>query len=101
MEIDGAYDYVVVGAGAAGCVLARRLVDGSDSRVLVLEAGGPDQADAVHNTDIGSMTSLWGNEEVTWPHLTTPQVNLNGRSIPIPQGKLLGGGSSINAMMYV
>ncbi|MFC0544852.1 GMC family oxidoreductase [Kutzneria chonburiensis] len=101
MDNHGAYDYVVVGAGTAGSVLARRLVDGSDCRVLVLEAGGPDYADAVHRTDIGSMTSLWGNADVTWPHVTTPQPNLNGRTIPVPQGKVLGGGSSVNAMMHV
>jgi len=95
------YDYVVVGAGSAGCVLARRLVDRGDCRVLLLEDGGADDRASIHDTDIGSMTSMWGDPEVVWPHVTTEQHGLGGRTVPLPQGRVLGGGSSVNAMMYV
>jgi choline dehydrogenase len=95
------YDYVVVGAGSAGCVLARRLLDAGAGAVLLLEAGGADDQDAVHATDIASMTSLWGAPEASWPYETIAQPGLNHRHVPVPQGRLLGGGSSINAMMYV
>ena len=101
MRFDETFDVVVVGAGSAGCVIARRLVDRGDCRVLLLEAGGPDDRAAIHDTDIGSMTSMWGDPEVVWPHVTAAQHGLGGRTVPIPQGRVLGGGSSVNAMMYV
>jgi choline dehydrogenase len=98
--MDETFDVVVVGAGSAGCVIARRLVD-NGCRVLLLEAGGPDDPAAIHDTDLGSMTSLWGDPAVVWPHVTVAQHGLAGRSVPIPQGRVLGGGSSVNAMMFV
>jgi choline dehydrogenase len=101
MRFDDTFDYVVVGAGSAGCVIARRLVDRGDCRVLLLEAGGPDDRAAIHDTDIASMTSMWGDDEVVWPHVTAAQDGLRGRAVFIPQGRVLGGGSSVNAMMYV
>src|SRR5687768_6305429 len=101
MSFDERCDVVVVGAGAAGCVVARRLVDGGDHRVLLLEAGGADDRAAIHATDLASMTSLWDDPDVTWPHTTVAQPNLADRAVTLPQGKVLGGGSSINAMMYV
>jgi choline dehydrogenase len=93
-------DYIVVGAGAAGCVLAHRLGAAGRS-VLLLEAGPTDQLAAIHATDIGSMTSLWGPGEVNWGYETAPQPGLAGRTVAIAQGRVLGGGSAINAMMYV
>ncbi|MGW2219440.1 GMC family oxidoreductase [Nonomuraea sp. NPDC001684] len=96
-----AYDYIVVGAGSAGCVLARRLLDALGCRVLLLEAGGPDDAECVHRTDVPSMTSMWGSPEFVWDYASTPQRELGGRVVPIPQGRVTGGGSSVNAMMYV
>ncbi|MFD1934323.1 MULTISPECIES: GMC family oxidoreductase [Nonomuraea] len=95
------YDYVVVGAGAAGAALAARLVERTGASVLLLEAGGPADRDEIRRTDIPSMASLWGDPEVTWQHLTEPQRGLNGRRIALPQGKVLGGGTSVNAMLYV
>jgi len=94
------HDYIVVGAGAAGCVVARRLTDRGD-RVLLLEAGGPDDSTSIHDTDVASMTSMWADPDFVWPHVTTAQPALGGRTVAIPQGRVLGGGSSVNAMMYV
>jgi choline dehydrogenase len=98
---DETYDYVVVGAGSAGCVIARRLIEANAGRVLLLEAGGPDDRAAIHDTDIASMTSMWGDADVVWPHVTEAQHGLGGRTVSIPQGRVLGGGSSVNAMMHV
>jgi choline dehydrogenase len=101
MDLDGTYDYVIVGAGAAGCVMARRLLDQRDCRVLLLEAGGPDGQQAIHDADLASTTSLWSRSDITWPHVTVAQHGLNGRAIPIPQGRVLGGSTAINTMLYV
>jgi choline dehydrogenase len=95
------YDYVIVGAGTAGCVLARRLLERSDATVLLLEAGGSHDRPAVRATDIASMTSLWAPPETSWGYRTVPQEGCDGREIPIAQGRIVGGGSSINAMLYV
>ncbi|MFE1315027.1 GMC family oxidoreductase [Streptomyces sp. NPDC058755] len=101
MQNEESYDYVVVGAGSAGCVVAARLLKRTDARILLLEAGGTDDADAVHRTDILSMVSLWGPQGTVWGYETVPQPGLGGRTISVPQGRMLGGGSSVNAMMWV
>jgi choline dehydrogenase len=82
-------------------VIARRLLDHRDGRVLLLEAGGPDIQPAIHDPDVGSTTALWSETAITWPHLTVPQPGLNGRAIAIPQGRVLGGSSSVNTMLHV
>lgn len=94
-------DFIIVGAGAAGCVLANRLVSIGGARVVLIEAGGYDDAPSIHATDISSMTSMWGPCEQNWEFQTVPQDGMGGRRVDIAQGRGLGGGTSINAMMYV
>jgi choline dehydrogenase len=92
------YDYVIVGGGSAGCVLASRLSEHPDSRVLLLEAGPPDTADEIH---IPAAVNLLFQTAYDWNYQTTPQDRAGGRSIYWPRGRVLGGSSSINAMIYV
>ena len=96
---DGQYDYIVVGAGSAGCVLAGRLTEDPQTRVLLLEAGGADRDPLIH-IPIG-LGRLWKDRRHDWGFHTEPQAHLNQRAIPLPRGKVLGGSSSINAMLYV
>jgi choline dehydrogenase len=95
--MDG-YDYVVVGAGSAGCVLAARLSEDPDVRVLLLEAGPPDINQNIH-VPLGYLKLA--RTEVDWDYLTAPEPFCNGRRIPLPRGKALGGSSSMNAMVYI
>jgi len=92
------YDHIIVGAGAAGCVLARRLVD-AGRRVLLVEAG-PLKRHCSNVDAVGGFTNLWGSHH-DWALTTAPQPGLGGRQITINQGRLVGGSSAINAMMYV
>jgi len=92
------YDYVIVGAGSAGCVLAARLSEDPDVEVLLLEAGPPDVNENLH-VPLGYLKLA--RTEVDWDYCTAPEPNCNGRRIPIPRGKVLGGSSSINAMIYI
>ena len=94
-----AFDYIVVGAGSAGCVLANRLSEDPRNSVLLLEAGGKDSNFWIH-IPVG-FTKTLNNPEVNWMFQTEPEDNVAGRSIPIPRGKVLGGSSSINGMLYV
>ncbi|MFB6092474.1 MAG: GMC family oxidoreductase [Haloquadratum sp.] len=92
------HDYVIVGAGTAGCVLAHRLSRDEDTGVLLLEAGEPDDKEEIH---IPAMFPHLFKSEVDWDYSTAPQPGLNGRAEYYPRGKTLGGSSAINAMMYV
>lgn len=94
------FDYIVVGAGSTGCVLANRLSADPDTKVLLLEAGGSDTNPNIHDIANGSVAKLWGTE-MDWQFITPPQPGLNGRQISLIQGKVIGGGSSIHAMMYM
>lgn len=93
------YDYVIVGAGSAGCVLAARLSEDPATRVLLLEAGPPDRSPWIH-LPIGYGKTMW-SPEVNWCYQTDPDPNMNGRRIYWPRGRTLGGSSSINGLIYV
>jgi len=93
------FDYVIVGAGSAGCVLADRLSRGGRHRVLLLEAGGSDARFWI-KVPIGYAFNV-GNPVLNWGYATQPDAGLDGRSIPWPRGRVIGGSGSINAMAYV
>jgi 4-pyridoxate dehydrogenase len=93
------YDYVIVGAGSAGCVLANRLSAAPDIRVLLLEAGGWDR-DPMLRVPLG-VGRIWSYARYDWGYSTEPEPNADGRRIEIARGKLIGGCSSINAMGYI
>jgi choline dehydrogenase len=99
----GSVDYIVVGAGTAGCVVADRLSADPGVRVALLELGGADTNPAIYDRSVnmGSMFSLWGPVAENWGYTTAPQPGLHGRTIDIARGKVLGGSSAVNAMIYV
>jgi choline dehydrogenase-like flavoprotein len=97
---DGEYsfDYVIAGAGTAGCVLANRLSEASRNRVCLIEAGGQDSHPFIHVPAlVGAALTL---KQLSWGLQTVPQTDLKGRRIPIPRGRVLGGSSSVNGMVY-
>lgn len=96
---DGHYDFIIVGAGSAGCVLANRLTACGRYRVLLLEAGGPDLNPWIH-VPMG-YGKLFADPSVNWMYQTEPQAHLNNRRISQPRGKVLGGSSSINGLVYI
>ncbi len=97
--IEGEYDYIIVGAGSAGCVLANRLSADPKTRVLLLEAGGQDNWIWFH-IPVGYLFAI-GNPRSDWMFKTEPEPGLNGRSLNYPRGKVIGGSSAINAMIYM
>jgi choline dehydrogenase len=95
----GTFDYVIVGAGPAGCVLANRLSADPSARVLLLEAGGRDNYIWIH-IPVGYLYCM-GNKRTDWCFTTEAEPGLNGRALAYPRGKVLGGCSSINGMIYM
>ena len=98
-SIEGEFDYIVVGAGSAGCVLANRLSADPSKRVLLLEAGGRDNWIWFH-IPVGYLFAI-GNARADWLMKTEPEPGLNGRSLNYPRGKVIGGSSAINGMIYM
>jgi len=95
----GEFDYIIVGAGSAGCLLANRLSANPNYRVLLLEAGGPDSWHWLH-IPVGYLYCI-GNPRADWCFSTRPDAGLHDRSIAYPRGKVLGGSSAINGMIYM
>jgi choline dehydrogenase len=95
----GAYDYIIVGGGSAGCVLANRLTASGEHRVLLLEAGGEDRNPWIH-IPLG-YGKLFNNAKVNWLYESEPEPEMMGRRIIQPRGKVLGGSSSINGLVYI
>src|ERR1700687_2246468 len=92
------HDYVIVGAGSAGCVLANRLSEDPSVRVLLLEAGGKDRS---LNIQLPAGFTKKFHTSLDWHFTTEPEPHVDGRELYIPRGKALGGSSSMNAMLYV
>ncbi|MBN3854439.1 choline dehydrogenase [Paraburkholderia sp. Ac-20340] len=95
----GEFDYVIVGAGTAGCVLANRLTQDADVSVLLIEAGGKDDYHWIH-IPVGYLYCI-GNPRTDWLYKTAGEKGLNGRALSYPRGRVLGGSSSINGMIYM
>src|SRR4249919_3612292 len=94
-----AFDYIIIGAGSAGCVLANRLSEDPHVRVLLLEAGPRDWHPFIHMP--AGLAKLVGKKGVNWDYDTAPEPHLDNRTLWWPRGKVLGGSSSINAMCYI
>ena len=92
------FDYVIIGAGSAGCVLANRLSADPSNKVLLIEAGGSDRSPLIQAP--GGLLPLLLSGAHSWNYVSAPQAQLNDRSLFLPRGKVLGGGSSINGMIY-
>ncbi len=92
------YDYIIVGAGSAGCVLAYRLSENPQNKVLLIEAGGKDSKLEIH---IPAAYTKLNRSSVDWAFYTEPQNFVNNRRLFQPRGKVLGGSSSTNAMAYI
>lgn len=97
--MDDGFDYLIVGAGSAGCVLANRLSADPSVRVCLIEAGGSDTSPRVQ-VPAGTI-SLYKSRVFSWNYFSTPQQHLAGRSLHTPRGKVLGGSSSMNSMIYI
>ena len=91
------YDFVICGSGSSGSVVARHLAENSNAEVLLIEAGGVENIEAV--TDVSKWPTNLGSER-SWRYISAPNPNLNNRTMMVDAGKILGGGSSINVMAW-
>ena len=98
-DTDRVFDYVIVGAGTAGCVLANRLSKDQSNRVCLIEAGSKDSHPFIHVPALVAAAMIKPN--IVWGYWSAPQRGLNERKVPIPRGRVLGGTSSINGMVYI
>ena len=99
MARQDSYDYIVVGAGSAGCVLANRLSEDGKHTVLLLEAGPMDRHPLIHMP--AGVYNVFKNPKLNWNYLTVEEPELDGRVVEMPRGKVVGGSSSINSMVYM
>ena len=93
------FDFIIIGAGSAGCVLANRLSENPNNKVVLIEAGGKDNYPWIH-IPVGYFKTMH-NPSVDWCYKTEPDVSMNNRSIRYPRGKTLGGSSAINGLLYI
>lgn len=100
MQSIGVFDYIIVGAGSAGCVLANRLSEDPDMQVCIVEAGPEDSSPLIHIPLLG-LPALFAHERMNWRFMTTAQPHAANRSMYVPRGKVLGGSSAINGMVYI
>jgi choline dehydrogenase len=106
MQFQQVFDFIVIGAGSAGCVLANRLSENPNISVLLIESGSPDSRLEFHNVDLQSQVALYPNSSswssnYDWGYSTEEEPYLNNRRVAVARGKVLGGCSSVNALMYV
>jgi choline dehydrogenase len=99
MSVSETFDYVIVGAGSAGCALAARLTEDPNVSVLLLEAGGSDKQFTI-SMPLGFLKTMF-DPKLSWGYMGEPEPNLNGRPVWLPRGKVLGGSSTINGMFYM
>jgi choline dehydrogenase len=95
------FDYIVIGSGIGGCVVASRLSADSSTKVLLLEAGPRDDDSDIHNVELTSLFAVWGKPQFDWGLTTVEEPGLDGRKMPILQGKVAGGGSSNNGRIFI
>lgn len=93
------YDYIIVGAGSAGCVLANRLSADPANRVLVIEAGA--RRAGLMSVMPAGVYNVYSNPRINWNYQSEPEANMQGRALPVPRGKVIGGSSAINSMVYL
>ena len=99
MPVAPEFDYIIVGAGSAGCVLANRLTEAPEIRVLLIEAGPPDRSLFIHMPS--AFAYPLAGDTYNWAYATEPEPHMDGRRIACPRGRVLGGSSSINGMVYI